>query len=128
VRQVTGPPLPPKAAAAVTAAEKWVAAPTEDNRRAAEAANGLETPAGCAAMAASWSGGSLAPPDKPALRPAEHLTGTAVVGALFQAALQTEPEQFADKVRQFLNLGVAVATGSHRWKESAGSPGSNPRR
>jgi hypothetical protein len=131
VRQVSGPALAPKATAALTAAEKWVADPTEDNRRAAqaaaEAANGLDTPAGCAAMAASWSGGSLAPPDKPALPPAEHMTGTAVAGALIQAAVQTEPEKFAGTVRQFLNLGVAVATGSQRWKESVGSSGPGPR-
>ena len=49
-----------------------------ENRRAcwaaAEAA-GSATPAGCAAMAAFWSGGSLAPPDLPAVPPGEDLTG-----------------------------------------------------
>jgi hypothetical protein len=126
VRHVGGPALPSVAANALAAAEKWVAGPTEENRRAAqsvaEAAQGMDTPAGCAAMAAFWSGGSLAAPDKPVVPPAENLTATAVAGALIQAALLNEPEKFADKMRHFLNIGISTATGSNRWKEPAATP------
>ena len=63
-RQAAGGNLPAKPAAALQAAERWAADPSEDNRRkaqaAAEAAE-MSTPAGCAAMAAFWSGGSMAP-------------------------------------------------------------------
>jgi Family of unknown function (DUF6931) len=125
VRQGAGPTIPSADANALAAAEKWVAGPTEENRRAAhavaEAAQGMETPAGCAAMAAFWSGGSLAAPDKPAVPPAENLTGTAVTGALIQAAALNEPDKFTEKMRLFLNVGVNTATGSNRWKEAAGA-------
>src|SRR5438876_187008 len=61
-RQAVAAP-PPKVAAALASAEKWVKDPTDENRRAnqtaAEAAE-LATPAGCAAMAAFMSGGSIA--------------------------------------------------------------------
>src|SRR5262249_3430875 len=54
-RAAGGTALPAPQAAAVQAAERWVADPSEANRRAAQAAPeaaGVGTPAGCAAMAA----------------------------------------------------------------------------
>ena len=55
------------------ATEKWIAQPTEENRRAAmsaaEAAD-VGTAAGCAGVAAFFSGGSLAPPEVASFRPA----------------------------------------------------------
>jgi hypothetical protein len=132
VRQASGAQILPKASAALAAAEKWVAEPTEPNRQAAqptaEAAGGMDTPAGCAAMAAFWSGGSMAPPGKQVVAPAENLTASAVAGALIQAALLNAPEKFAANLRGFLSVGVAVASGTNRWKESAPSPGSGSRR
>jgi hypothetical protein len=125
VRQAAGPALSAADAGAVAAAEKWVTAPTEENRRAAHvaaaAAQGMDSPPGCVAMAAFWSGGSLAPKDQPAVPPAENLTGTAVVAALIHAAVLTEPDKFADKLRQFLSVGVSTAAGSNRWKEPTGA-------
>lgn len=132
VRQVSGSEAPPKAAAALDAAEKWVSEPTETNSQKAqtiaEAAGGMETPAGCAAMAAFWSGGSLAPPGKQVVAPGENMTATAVAGALIHAALAVDPENFIDKLSGFLSVGVAVATGSNRWKETAAPPAAGTRR
>ena len=75
--EVLGPEPPPAAAAALEAARAWVIDPRDEKRRAtfpaAEAA-GLGTPAGCAAAAAYFSGGSLAPANLPVVAPAEHLT------------------------------------------------------
>jgi hypothetical protein len=62
----------PQAQAALEAAERWAADPSEDNRRAASAtaeAAGFGTPAGCASVAAFWSGGSLGPPTCPSFLP-----------------------------------------------------------
>jgi len=108
----------PKPAAAETAAlqtaEKWIADPSEEHRRpawpAAEAAE-LGTPAGCAAAAAFWSGGSLAPPEAPLVPPAETLTGAAVAGAVCLAAVQREPEHAPDKYRLFIAQGLDIARG-----------------
>src|SRR5262245_20865000 len=64
VRAVLGPEAPPTAWGALHAAERWVAAPNEGNRRASlQAAQVAQfgTAAGCCAAAAFWSGGSLAP-------------------------------------------------------------------
>jgi hypothetical protein len=120
-RRAHGSACPAAADAALRAAEKWLADPSEDNRRAtmpaAEKA-GLGDPAGCAAAACFWSGGSLAPPELPAVPPGEHLTAHGVAGAVMLAAVLGEPAQVTEKHRQFLTLGQEVASGVNRWKES----------
>ncbi len=119
-RSAAGPNPAPPIRAALEAAEKWVADPSEDNRRpamaAAEAAT-LATPAGCAAAAVFWSGGSLAPPNLPEVPPGETLTAQGVTGAVLLAAVQTEPEKAVEKQRAFLTQGIDVANGTNRWKE-----------
>jgi hypothetical protein len=116
IRQVPGAK---PSAAALQAAENWAADPSEDNRRAAwtaaEAA-GLDTPAGCVAAAAFWSGGSLGPADVAAIPPGERLTAQGVAGAIMLAAVLTEPAQATEKHRQFLALGREAASGANLWK------------
>jgi hypothetical protein len=118
-RSVAGSSPPPNIAAALQAAEKWVGDPSEDNRRAAmpaaEAAE-LKTPAGCTAMAAFWSGGSLAPPNVPVVPPGEYLTAHGAGSAVMLAAVQSEPEKAKEKYRKFLAEGTEVAKGTKRWK------------
>lgn len=115
---------PPEALAALEAAERWASEPTEPNRRsaqdAAEAA-GLEAPAGCAAMGAFFSGGSLAPPGVPDVPPADHLTAHVVAGAVMLSAVRAEPEKAPEKFRTFLALGLAVADGADRLPVSESS-------
>jgi hypothetical protein len=121
-RRVHGLTPPAASNAALLAAEKWVADPNEDNRRAAmpvaEAA-GFRDPAGCVAAACFWSGGSLAPPNLPVVPPGEHLTAHGVASAILLAAVFTEPAQASEKHRAFLKLGLDVARGDNRWKERA---------
>jgi hypothetical protein len=113
----------PKPAAAETAAlqtaEKWIADPSEEHRRpawpAAEAAE-LGTPAGCAAAAAFWSGGSLGPPHVPVIPPGEYLTAHGSASAVLLAAVRTDPAKAPDKYRKFLALGTEVASGTNKWK------------
>jgi hypothetical protein len=118
-RAVAGPNPPPKIAAALQTAEKWVADPSEENRRAAmpaaEAAE-LKTPAGCAAVATFWSGGSLGPPNVPVVPPGEYLTAHGVAVAVILAAVQTEPQKAPEKYKKFLAQGIEVAKGTQRWK------------
>ncbi len=121
-RRAHGTAPPAAAAAALQAAEKWTADPSEDNRRAAQSASeavGLSDPAGCAAAAAFWSGGSLAPANLPVVPPGEHLTAHGVAGAVLLAAVLTEPARAAEKHRSFVKLGLEVASGGNRWKEPA---------
>ena len=92
--------------------------PSDDNRRAcwpaAEAAE-IGSPAGCTAMAAFFSGGSLSLPNLPAVPPGEEFTGRMAAGALMLAAVMKEPEKAAEKYAAFLRTGLEIADGKNLW-------------
>ncbi|SIO61744.1 hypothetical protein SAMN05444166_6843 [Singulisphaera sp. GP187] len=124
-----GAPLPQHAA--LEAAEAWCTDPTEENRRKtmpASDAAGLGTPAGCAAAAAFWSGGSLAPPDVPVVPPGEELTAHGVAGSVMLAAVRSEPEKAPEKYKRFFERGVGVAEGTQRWSEPVVPAATAPRK
>jgi hypothetical protein len=103
----------PKLAAGLQAAEAWVYRPTEENRRKAETAGKAITashPARWAAMAAFWSGGSIAPPNAPEVKPAEDFTAKAVAGAVMMAA-GLDPMQSETRPRLFVDSGRDIANG-----------------
>jgi hypothetical protein len=128
-RQVAGANPPEPVANAIQAASRWVADPSEDNRRAAQTPGEkaqLCTPAGCAAMAAFWSGGSMAPPNVPAVPPADHLAAHAVTGAIILAAVLTEPEKAPEKFRVFLTRGLEVAEGANGWQQGTAPASARP--
>jgi hypothetical protein len=121
VREVVDPSPPEPVEAALRAAETWVKDASETNRRAARAAAkvaGLSSPAGMTASAAFQSGGTLGPPDGPAILPSENATARAVANAVTLASLQTASEKAPDRVASFVARGVEVATGTSRWTES----------
>ncbi|ALG72171.1 hypothetical protein VY88_01845 [Azospirillum thiophilum] len=109
------PPEPaPADAAALAAAEAWVYRPTEENRRAtfapAEAMN-FETACAYAAMAAFWSGGSLAPPEAAVVvPPGDGLTGTACAAAVLIAAAAV-PKEAVARQRAALVQALDIANG-----------------
>jgi len=100
--------------AALEAAEAWVYRPTDENRRAAfaraEAAK-FNSPSAWAAVGAFWSGGSMAPPDAPAVPPPAHLTGVAVSGAITLAAVMKDPETADEKRLRYIEIAVDIANG-----------------
>ncbi|HYF90341.1 DUF6931 family protein [Azospirillum sp.] len=104
----------PADVAALEAAEGWVYRPTEENRRAcfapAEAMN-FETACAYAAMAAFWSGGSLAPPDAAVVvPPGDGLTGTAAAAAVLIAAAAV-PKEITARHRASLVQALDIANG-----------------
>lgn len=107
VRTASGENLSPVETAALTAAEAWVADPSEERRREAGAAaeNAKQVAAGWTAMAAFWSGGSMAPPHAPVVPPGPTLTGHAASGAVMLAAVARHPEKAPEKYAKFLQLG-----------------------
>lgn len=111
----------PPDSAALRAAEKWVADPSEENRQAAQPAalvDGVHTAAGCSAMAAFVSGGSLGPPEAPPVPPAEYLTASTAAGAILFAALaKGGGERMSEHLSQFLENGLDVGRGSSRWPQ-----------
>ena len=118
-RRSAGEQPPPKIKGALDATERWVAQPTEDNRRLAMAAAEkaeLGTAAGCAGLAAFFSGGSLAPPEAPPVPPGEFLAAKAVSGAVIFAAVAKEPERAPEKFRSFVAQGVEVTNRVKLWE------------
>jgi len=117
-RKTAGAEPPPPIKAALDATERWIVQPSEEHRRQTlifgEAAD-FGTAAGCAALAAFMTGGSLAPPDAPAVPPGEFMTAKAVSGAVTLAAVATEPDKAGEKFNEFLRLGLEVAERTRLW-------------
>lgn len=115
--RIVFPEPPPKPLLdAVDAAEAWVRKPTEELRRAAMAraqATDFQSPATWAAVAAFWSGGSLAPADLPAVPAPPHLLGVAVAGAVTLAAVQTEPQRADQKRAHYVASAIDIANGGN---------------
>jgi hypothetical protein len=118
-RRSAGENPPPKIKSALDATEKWIAQPNDDNRRRAMAAAEkaeLGTAAGCAGLAAFFSGESLAPRDAQAVPPGEFLAAKAVAGAVIFAAVAKEPERAPEKFRSFVAQGVDVTNRLKLWE------------
>lgn len=114
---------PPAVTAAIEAAEAWVYRPSEETRRAAmdrAQATKFDHPGVWAAVGAFWSGGSMAPPNVPAVPPAEHLTGVAVAGAVNLSAVMRQPEHAKDKLKGFLDQAIDIANGGTGRQQAAG--------
>jgi hypothetical protein len=106
--------LPATDRAARETAEEWVRRQTDELRRHAMAqaqAGSFATPEAWTAVAAFWSGGSMAPPDQPAVPPAAHLTGTAVAGAVALASVRGRPERRTARLTRFLDSAREIARG-----------------
>ncbi len=112
-----GEPNPP-VKAALEATERWIVQPSEEHRRQAmreaQAAD-FGTAAGCAALAAFLTSGSIAPPDAPVTPPGEFMTAQAVAGAVTLAAVTVDPEHAPDHFREYLQLGLEVAERTKLW-------------
>lgn len=106
----------PEVAACLAAAEAWVYRPDDEKRRQmlplAEAI-GFETPAGYAALAAYWSGGSIAPPDAPEVPPDPSLTPTMAGAAVLVAATKPDPVKAPAKHKLAIVRAVDIANGGN---------------
>lgn len=125
-RGAAGQSPSPEVKAALDSVERWITQPTDANRRAsfaaAEAAT-LATPAGCAALAVFFSGGSLGPTDTPPVPPGEFMTAKAITGAVMAAAVCSEPERAPEKYRAYIAHGLEVVKRLELWgaPESGGA-------
>lgn len=105
------------AAAALASVEAWLTDSGEPNRRAcgeAAVVAGYATASGAAALAVFLSGGSIAPTDRPAVPPGEHLTSRAVANAVILAALAGERGKATERYFQYLKEGISLATRAGR--------------
>ncbi len=118
-RRVSGAQPPMVIETALGACEKWIKQPSEESRRAAMAAGEkaqFSTSAGCAALAAFFSGGSLAPPNAAVVPPGEYLTAKAVAGSVILAAVSKEPEKAPEKFRSFVAQALEVTSRIKLWE------------
>lgn len=108
--------------AALDAALAWVLQPSEELRRAAETparTATLQSPAGCLAQAAFWSGGSMVGPHLPMVPSSSHATPRLVGGAVLRSAIRREPLRALDHYRRYLAMGQDIARGRNLWTDSA---------
>lgn len=115
--QASDASLVPKEHDALNAAKSWVIKEQEEVRRAAFIAAenaGLASASACAALAAFWSGGSMAPKDAPVVLPADYLCQHAVACAAL-IAVTARPEQSEHFYRQFIEIGMGISQGKHVW-------------
>jgi hypothetical protein len=96
------------------AAEEWVRGQNEKLRYAAwdtAQASGFGTPEVYTAIAAFWSGGSMAPEGQPAVPPQPHFTGNAVAGVIALSAVRGDPTRRDVRLKRFLESGRNIAAG-----------------
>lgn len=109
-------PEEPSDVATLQAAEAWVYKPNDENRRAALKMGMIlsgETPASLAALAAGWSGGSMAPPDADPVPPAKVASPRAIAGAVIVAAVSAAPEAIPKRFKVALKQGLDIAAGGN---------------
>ena len=95
-------------------AENWVRQQSDKLRREAMAkaeAADFGTPEAWAAVAAFWSGDSMAPEGQAAVPPPGHLCGTAVAGSIVLAAVRGDPLRQPARLKRFLESGRNIAAG-----------------
>jgi len=96
------------------AAEEWVRRQTDDLRRAAMAEaekTGFNSPEAWAAVAAFWSGDSMAPLEAPKVPPQLHFPGLAVAGSVALAAVRGQAVRRDARLKHFLASGRDIANG-----------------
>lgn len=104
-----GPQPKPEVVRAIQAAERWVAQPTDENRRATQpAAEDAETSsaAGCAALAAFYSEGTPAPDPKSQAK-AYFMTAKLVAGSVLLAA-SLDSAKVNENLAKYVETGVDV--------------------
>lgn len=121
VKHVSPGALPAPETDALRAAVTWVLDPTEPNREAAKGPGekaGIATPAGALATAASWTGGTLAPPlpRVAPVVPGPWLPAKAVAGAVVLASTKGGGGLEETQAR-FLELGSGIAEGRISWPD-----------
>ena len=108
VESIYGDSLTAEQKAALSSAIAWSKDPIATNcriaKKAGEATN-FSGPASWIAMAAFWSGDSLAPPNLSPVPPAEGLTAEAITGALMVSATSGKPAEAIGRYQAFLEAG-----------------------
>jgi hypothetical protein len=124
-KRAAGAEAPPPIKASLESTERWIAQPTDANRRQAfelaQAAD-IGTAAGCAGAAAFFSGESVAPPNVPVVPPGPHDASKMIAGAVLLAVFAREPEKAPEKFLAAIQQGLDVITKIKLWPADEGAP------
>jgi hypothetical protein len=93
---------------------RWVMEPTEEHRRATEAPAkvvGPTLPSGSLALAVFESGGSIQPPDRPAIEPHPLATAQGVRNTLHILPTRVPGDQLMACYRSIVAIGIGLAQG-----------------
>ena len=105
--------------------EQWLREPTDDNRRCPleyMTVKEMDSLATWPAQAAFYADGSTTPVHAPAVPAKDDLAGTMVLAAVSLSAIEGEPEGIPQRQEQFLDLGLAIASGEHPWTDAPEIP------
>ncbi len=113
VRQGVSPQTnkPPKGAASLAAAEKWLGTRSEDDRWAARRAadkSGMSSAGDCVAMAVFFAGKSMTPPDAPVTPPPPFASNKMSAGAVQIAVASGEPGKSKENYQRALAIGKEI--------------------
>ena len=117
-RRAHGAEPEPKVQAALEATQRWIAQPVDPNRREAmRCAQEVEfkTPAGCAGLAAFFTGDSIGPPDRDPVPPPQNLAAKIIGTCIMLAAVFREPEKAKVNFQEFVKQGLEVADKTQLW-------------
>jgi hypothetical protein len=117
-QEAAGPSPKPEVRAALDATDTWIRHPGDAQRRAAMDAAKLatyQTAAGCAALAAFLSGGSLSPAGQPDVPPGPFHTAKAVYGAVAIAAIGDDPKTAHERFEKFIEHGLVLGDRTGVW-------------
>ncbi|MEO2013404.1 MAG: FHA domain-containing protein [Fuerstiella sp.] len=101
--------------------EQWLREPTDDNRRCPleyMTVKEMDSLATWPAQAAFYADGSTTPIHSAAVPAKDDLAGTMVLAAVSLSAVEGEPEGISQRQEQFLDLGLAIASGEHPWTDA----------
>jgi hypothetical protein len=101
--------------------ERWINQPSDDNRRSAWAAAqaaGMETPAGCAAAAIYFTGGSLSPAGSAYVPPPAGVHVTMAATSVLLAAALTSPDRMVELADAFTGQGIEIVRRLGSWETS----------
>lgn len=110
-----GNKVPASQQAALQAVTRWIAEPTEPNRRnamAAAEAGEFEGSGNLLAAGVFWSGSNIAPAGLPEVVPAAELPAQAMTGALMLAMSTQPPKSVAGLYQQILTAGLEQLAGA----------------
>jgi hypothetical protein len=110
---------PPSVAVALTAVARFVANPSDENRRDTTLVAEIGAPSivGCLTAAAFFSEGSAGPAGLPHVAVPSFVTPRLVGVAVYLASVRNDPGQYREQLRRFLEIGLDLAHRPDPWSK-----------